>query len=350
MVKPFPPPTMRAWQFSSTSGGIEKNLAVNPSAPLPKPKPDQHLVQILATALNPVDYKLAETPLVSRLLIRKPAMPGLDIACCLVTPAAGSPLKPGQLLVGVASANPMAGGSLAEFNVAPANTMIALPGGVDPLDGATLGIAGMTAYQSIVPRVKKGDSIFINGGSGGVGAFGIQFAKIAGCHVTTSCSTRNIEFCKSLGADEVVDYTKGNVATALKEGGRMFDHVVDNVGTNQELVWRCYEFMNPGAVYIKVAGDASLTSLFNSFKNQYWPASLGGMQRNLEGFWPKPDLDDLSQICEWVKEGRVKTVIDQRFSFEDVPKAFEKLKTGRARGKIVVDVALETYKEAWGES
>lgn len=99
------------------------------------------------------------------------------------------------------------------------------------------GVAGLTAYQSIVPRVKQGDRVFINGGSGGVGCFGIQLAKVVGCHVTTSCSERNVELCRRLGADGVVDYTKVSVADALKEKGWKFDHVVDNVGTNEELIW-----------------------------------------------------------------------------------------------------------------
>jgi NADPH:quinone reductase-like Zn-dependent oxidoreductase len=69
----------------------------------------------------------------------------------------------------------------------------------------------------------------------------------------------------------------------------------------------------------------------------------------LEGFVPASRPEDIAQIGEWMKEGKVKSVIDSKFSYEDVPKAFERLKTGRTKGKIVIDVALETYKEAWME-
>jgi alkaline phosphatase D len=85
-----------------------------------------------------------------------------------------------------------------------------------------------------VPHVKSGDKVFINGGSGGTGCFGIQIANAVGCHVTTSCSTANVEFCKSLGAEEVVDYRKGSVIEALKASGVKFGHVVDNIGTDLE--------------------------------------------------------------------------------------------------------------------
>jgi NADPH:quinone reductase-like Zn-dependent oxidoreductase len=118
MASPFPPSTIRAWQYSSTKAGIEKNLKINPSAPLPKPKPNQHPVQVIATALNPVDYKPTEIPLVGRLLVPKPATPGIDFAGCIVTPAIGSSLKRGQVVFGVSGTSPLAGGALSEFTLA----------------------------------------------------------------------------------------------------------------------------------------------------------------------------------------------------------------------------------------
>ncbi|KAI4213976.1 MAG: hypothetical protein LQ351_003380 [Letrouitia transgressa] len=338
---------MRAWQYSSTEGGLEKNLKINPSALLPKPKKsDQHLVQVIAAALNPVDYKPAEVAAVARFVISKPATPGIDFAGKIVTPAPGSPLKAGQLVFGCSGASPFAGGALAEFNTSKVNATVAIPDGVAPVDAATIGVAGVTAYQSIAPHVKEGSKIFINGGSGGTGIFGIQIAKAKGCHVTTTCSTTNVELCKSLGADTVVDYKKENVLEALKASGHKFDHAVDNVGHDDELVWYCHEFMRPGAVYVMVAGEPSLKFLTQTFKRKFWPSLLGGMKGKAVGFWPQQKPEDLRQIAEWMQAGKVKPVIDQKFSFEEAPQAIEKLKTGRARGKIVVDVATETPKES----
>ncbi|KUJ10527.1 putative zinc-type alcohol dehydrogenase-like protein C16A3.02c [Mollisia scopiformis] len=349
MAKTFSPSvsTMKAWQYTTTKGGLEKNLKLNPSTPLPTPTPNQHLIQIIGVALNPVDYKLCELPLVTRFLVSKPATPCVDFAGCIVTPASGSDFKPGQLVFGVSGSSPLSGGALREFNVAGLGNVVAVPEGVDPLHACGVGVAGLTAYQSIVPRVKKGGRVFINGGSGGVGAFGIQIAKVVGCHVTTTCSTRNVDLCKSLGADEVVDYTKGSIVQFFREKGWKFDHVVDNVGSNEELVWKCGDFLNPGVVFIKVSGDLSLHGMIDGFKRKVVPGALGGVKGKVEGFWPKPKAEDLDQIAEWMKEGKVKAVIDHTFSFEEAPKAFEKLKTGRARGKIVVDVASKTYTKAW---
>ena len=201
------------------------------------------MVHIFATALNPIDYKSADIPGVARFAIIKPATPGIDFAGAVIRPAPGSPIKAGQLVFGLSGSSPSVGGALLDFSVSRTNSTVALLDNVNPVDAATVGVAGLTADQSIVPRVKNGDKIFISGDSDGTGVFGIQFAKAMGCHVITTCSTTNVELCESLGADNVVDYKKEDVIKALKARGHKLDHAVDNVGTNEELLWHCHEFM-----------------------------------------------------------------------------------------------------------
>jgi NADPH:quinone reductase-like Zn-dependent oxidoreductase len=336
-----PRSAFRRWQYTSTKGGLEANLKLNEITPLPTPKPNQHLVEILYAALNPVDYKPAEVPIAGRLIVPNPATPGLDFAGRIVTPATDSSLKKGQLVFGVTSITPFAGGALSEYACTEREGVVALPEGVAPLDAATIGVAGLTAYQAIIPRVKKGDKVFINGGSGGCGVFGVQIAKASGCFVATSCSTANVELCKSLGADLVVDYRKQGVVDALVASGHTFDLVVDNVGSDLELYWRCHEYTSPKAVYMMIAGTPSLGHIVDIIKVKTWPGFLGGGKRKQEGFLAKPNNDDLEQLGSLMKEGKMKAVIDHKFAYEDAPKAFEKLKTGRAKGKIVINVAGE---------
>jgi len=350
MATIFPPTAARTWHYISTKGGLEKNLTLITSNPVPKPTQSQHLIQVIATALNPVDYKVAEIPIAGRFLVSrsKPATPCVDIAGRIVTPATDSPFKRGDFVFGASGTSPFAGGGLSEFTIAGKDNVVKVPEGVSLVDAAAVPIAGLTAYQTIVPRVKKGDHIFINGGSGGTGIFGIQIAKAVGCHVTTSCSTPNVELCKSLGADEVVDYRKGSVAEVLKASGVLFDHIVDNVGSEDlELYWKCHEFTKPGAVYVLIAGSLTLSSVVEKAKVKFLPGFLGGGKRKLEGFFASPNAADLAQIGVWMTEGKISSVIDSKFSFEEAPKAFEKLKTGRSRGKIIVDVAMETYEKSW---
>ena len=335
-----PPSTIRTWQYGSTNGGLDKNLTLNASAPLPKPGPNQHLVKVIAMALNPVDYKPAEVAFFRRLLIPNPATPGIDFAGRIVAPAAGSQLKPGQLVFGRATGKSLfAAGALSEFALTNKEEVAVIPEGVDPVHAATIGTAGLTAYQSIVPFVQKGDWVFINGGSGGTGVFGVQIAKAVGCNVATTCSTANVELCKTLGADLVVDYKKQDVVDGLKASGHKFNRVIDNVGADLSLYYRSQEYTVPKAVYVMIAGLISFSFLFSMLHMWLVPTFLGGGPRKVSGIFPKASEKDIGQIANWMKDGTLKPVIDSRFSFEDAPKAYEKLKTGRAKGKIVVDVA-----------
>ena len=95
-----------------------------------------------------------------------------------------------------------------------------------------------------------------------------------------------------------------------------------------------------------VRGEPLLGYLADNLKRKALPGFLGGINGKVEGFWPKPKTEHLQQIGEWMETGKVKAVIDQQFSFEQAPQAIQKLKTGRVRGKIVVNVAPETYKKA----
>ncbi|CAK4029961.1 Zinc-type alcohol dehydrogenase [Lecanosticta acicola] len=341
MSSPQAPSTMRAMQISSSAGGIEKNLHINASAPIPKRKPDQHLVEVIATALNPVDYKPVEAPLVTRYLLSKPHTPVIDYVGKIVQPADGSSLQPGQIVFGGASVHVL-GGALAEYTTSKKTSVAPLPEGLDPVWGATVCVAGLTAYQSISPCVKEGDSVFLNGGSGGTGVFGIQIAKAKGCHVTTTCSTPNVELCKSLGADEVIDYKKSNVLQALIASGRKYDHVVDNVSGQPELYFKMHEYTRPGAVWVQVGAKVTLTGLKQITSMMLLPGFLGGGKRKFQFFATDQKTEDLAQIGAWMKSGQVKPIIDSKFKFEDAPRAFERLKTDRARGKIVVEVATES--------
>jgi len=331
---------MRAWQYATITNGIENSLRLNASAAVPKQKPDEHLVEIQSCALNPVDYKPAESPLLRRVAIPNPATPGIDIVGKILQPAAGSALKQGSLVYGAAATKPFAAGGLTGIASVPTKCVIPLPAGLAAKDAAAIPVAALTAYQTIVPYVQPGSRVFINGGSGGTGIFSLQIAKVMGCHVTTSCSTANVDLCKSLGANEVIDYKKGSLLDTLKSG-KPFDHVVDNVGSDHDLFWRAHEYSTPSAKYIWVAASPALSYLTFSLKARFWPTFLGGAKRPFQSMFTDTRMDQLEQIGKWAREGKVKVIIDERFAFEKAPDAFRKLKTSRAKGKIVIDVASD---------
>lgn len=338
------PSSMRAWQFAQATGGLERNLKLNNTTPLPlKAKTlgaSEILVKIISTALNPVDYKIAETPFIGRLALGTNVSPGLDFAGTVAATGSDSKdLKVGQVIFGRLD-GPTKFGTLAEYTIAPRKGCVHLPEGVSPDDGACIGTTGITAYQSIAPYVKSGDRVFINGGSGGTGVFGIQIAKILGCYVVTSCSSKNIALCKSLGADEVVPYDKQDVLGELKRIQK-FDHMVDNVGTPASLYWKAHEITNEGANFILVGLNSNLGGVIDLMSRYLWPGFLGGGRRKLRLLMAESEQEGLKRLAEWVGQGELKIVIDEVFEMEDKGpvKAFEKLKTGRAKGKIVVRVA-----------
>ena len=257
------PTKMKAWHFSSTSGGMEANMKINPQATPPPAKlaPDRVFVEVISTSLNPVDYKLAELPLVGRLAISKPASPGSDYCGKVLSTGSSVEVQPGQLVFGRLD-SPTQFGSLAECMVVKRAAAVPLPDGIDPDHAAAVGTAGLTAYQSIIPFAKAGDQVFINGGSGGTGTFGIQFAKAIGCHVTTTCSSPNIQFCKDLGADEVIDYRSTEVIKELEAKGQVFSLFVDNVGTSDALYTRSHIFLKMGGNCVQVGGEVSFRGFY----------------------------------------------------------------------------------------
>lgn len=338
---------MKAWQFSSVAGGMEKNLTFNASATLPPHDSlpaDQTLVQVITAALNPVDYKIAEIPLVGRLAIGKPASPSLDYVGRVMATGPNSKkvstqdLKPGEMVFGRLD-GPTKFGTLAEYTIVPRAGCVPVPEGVTPDDAASIGTAGLTAYQCIVPNVKSGDRVFINGGSGGTGIFGIQIAKLKGCFVTTTCSTPNVELCKSLGADEVIDYTMQNVVADLKRMGK-FDLVVDNVGMPLELYWQAHHFTKEETKYVQVGGSLGFGAIKELVSRIMWPTFLGGGKRKFQFLGVASNYDEFKEIGEWMQQGKLKTKIDEVFSMDEKGpiRGFERVKTGRAKGKVLVHV------------
>jgi NADPH:quinone reductase-like Zn-dependent oxidoreductase len=191
MIATALPATMRAWQWSSCESTLERAIKLNEAAPLPTAKRSlasgESLVQVHAAAVNPVDYKLAELPIVGRIAFPKPATPGLDFAGKVVQVGADSKVKVGQMVFGKLEPKQRFG-TMGEYVIGSKAGTVPLPDGISAEDAATLGVCGLVTYQCLAPNVKAGDRVFINGGSGGTGTFAIQIAKALGCFVTTTCS------------------------------------------------------------------------------------------------------------------------------------------------------------------
>ena len=333
---------MKAAAWHSTKGGIDKNLKATTTHPLPKsatslPK-DSTLVRVAYASLNPADYKIPELPLLGRLAFSS-GVPGMDFAGTVVS-STSPHFKPGERVFGTLP--PPYGGALGEYVVVGGNDRCLLvPEGVDLRDAATLGVAGLTALQTIAPFVEKsgGSKVFINGGSGGVGSYQIQLAKILGCYVTASCSGTNVEFCKSLGADEVIDYKTEDIVQALTRKGNAFDLIVDNVFNNgAALYWASAKYLKPAGTYVSIAGNASIETTRTFLSIMFWPKWLGGGERKFKFVVTDANHKEFAQLAAWMAEGKLKACIEREFELENAAEAFTRLKAGRTRGKLVVKV------------
>ena len=163
-------------------------------------------------------------------------------------------------------------------------------------------------------------------------------AKNHGLHVTTTCSTPNVELCKSLGADVVLDYKAKPVLTQLKEQ-KPFDHIVDNVGFDTDLYWQAHTYSTPAAKYVFVGAAPTLSFFGFVLRAMTTPAFLGGGKRKLEICTTVPNEEQLTSLGKDVAEGRMRIPIDEKFPLEKANEAMRKLKTHRAKGKIVVEVS-----------
>ncbi|RYP64997.1 hypothetical protein DL771_008494 [Monosporascus sp. 5C6A] len=344
---------MRAWLYSNAATGLHKNLTLSTAAAHPRPTSklaaDELLIHVRATGLNPADYKIPELPYgMSRLMISVPASPGFDFAGTVMALGGGVKVAAvGDSVFG--RLDPTRFGSLGEYIVARSSGCARMPQGLSFEDASAIGSAGLASYTSIAPYVpdnastKKdgGFRVFINGGSGGTGTFGIQIAKLLGCHVTTSCSARNLELCKALGADEVIDYTQGNLVETLKAKGPVFSLVVDNIGLPADLYTAADHFLLPKGTFVQVGADVSMAGMRLMTSRMLRPSILGGGSRTFKFLAFANKSEDLARIAGWIADGKMKVALDEVFDFENVPAAYEKLRLGHARGKIVVRGATQ---------
>jgi NADPH:quinone reductase-like Zn-dependent oxidoreductase len=144
--------------------------------------------------------------------------------------------------------------------------------------------------------------------------------------------------CKDLGADEVIDYRAQSVTSALEKSGKQFDFVLDNVGEPAALYWKAPDFTRTDARYVQIGSQVSLGFIYDLAFRFVIPTWLGGGQRPFSFAFASTNYDDYQGLAELVAKGNVRPVIDHTFDMEHTSEAYNKLRTGRAKGKIVVRV------------
>jgi len=225
-------------------------------------------------------------------------------------------------------------GAFGEYlTVAADGPLVKMPAGLRFEQAAALPIAALTALQALRDKgqLQPGHKVLVNGASGGVGSFAVQLAKASGAEVTGVCSTRNVELVRALGADHVIDYKKQSYV----EGGQRYDLVVDLVGNHSISANR--GVLTDRGRYVIVGGPPGkwlgplVRPLVATIQNLFVDQELVMLLARL-------DRDDLEFLAQAMAAGQVTSLIDRRFSLAEVPEAIRYSESGRARGKIIIDV------------
>ncbi|WP_191487752.1 NADP-dependent oxidoreductase [Pseudomonas sp. FEN] len=300
------------------------------------------LVQVHATSVNLLDSKIRTGEFKLILPYSFPLILGNDLAGVVVSVgSAVSRFKPGDEVYARPPQERI--GTFAELTAVHEDALALKPRNISMGEAASLPLVALTAWQVLVEtaKLKKGQKVFIQAGSGGVGSIAIQLAKHLGAFVATSTSTSNVEWVKALGADVVIDYKKQNVESALQD----YDIVLNSLGPDE--LEKSLSILKPGGQLISISGPP--TPQFAQEKKLSWV--LGLVMRVLSSsirrkahrknvryafvFMHQSGVQ-LDEIAALVESGIIKPVIDRTFPFEATAEALSYVEQGRSKGKVVI--------------
>ena len=294
----------------------------------PKPKASQVVVRVAYSSVNPIDWKLRQGTMRFLMPLSFPVIPGLDIAGEVVE--VGSQVK--KFAAGdwvYAQLDSWSGGASAEYAAVGEKALAAIPDGLPPREAAALPLAALTALQGLrdCGGLKPKDRVLIVGASGGVGHYAVQIAKAFGAHVTAVCSGANEAMARELGADEVIDYKK----TPSIDTGAPYNVVLDLIVSSPFA--RFKEVLATDGTYVAALPTPGILA-----RSLLMP--LYSKQR-VRFVTVKPRGDDLRELSRLHKEDKLRTVVDSVYPLEKLKEAHLRSETGRAKGKIVVEVCAE---------
>jgi NADPH2:quinone reductase len=297
----------------------------------PEPGPGEVLVRVIAASVNPIDTKLRADGSFAGL--EPPVILGADVSGVIEEVGPGvTDLAPGDEVYYTPEIfGPGSNQAYAEYNVANANIVAKKPASLTHEEAAAVPLAGGTAYESIVRRLKVrvGETVLIHGGAGGVGSFAVQIAKACGTRVLATAGNDNQTALEDLGADVPIDYTSEDVfEVALDDtGGAGVDATFDTVGG--DLIAKSVQATRPFgrlASIISLQGD--LTPAYQRNQTIYGVLTTRERRR----------LDEMTRLIE---RGQMRPLVDEVLDLNEVGKAHERLESGHGRGKIVLRIAKE---------
>ena len=301
----------------------------------PTPKEDGVLIKVHATSVNPQDWHLMRAdPFLVRLMgggLLKPKnqILGADIAGRVE--AFGINVKqfqPGDEVFGDTSG--CGSGGFAEYVSVPENALALKPANITFEEAAAVPMAAVTALQGLRDKgkIQSGQKVLINGASGGVGTFAVQIAKSFGAEVTGVCSTKKLDMVRSIGADQVIDYTQED----FTQNEQRYDLILAANGYHSLSDYK--RALSPKGIYVATGG--SMAQIFQAMLLGPWVSMAGS--KKMGALSARPNQKDLVFMKELLEAGKAVPVIDRRFLLSEVAEALRYLGEGHAQGKVVITV------------
>jgi NADPH:quinone reductase-like Zn-dependent oxidoreductase len=276
--------------------------------------------------------------------IQLPQVVGSDLAGIVVeTGSRVTRFKTGDPVF--ASIFDLPGGSLAEYVAVPESAAAHKPANLDFVQAASIPMVGLTSWQALQERLqlKRGQKVFIPAGSGGIGTFAIQLAKHFGATVGTTTSSGNRALVRSLGADEVVDYTRQDVEHVLHD----YDAILGTL--RGDAIEKSLAILKPGSKVVSLIGPPDAVFARRRGMNFIMKIIFGVLSAKIirrarqrdasyEFLFVRPDGGQLAEIAALLADERIRPVIDRVFAFEQAKDGLAYLQQGRAKGKVVVQI------------
>jgi len=299
----------------------------------PTPRDDEVLIKVHAASANAADWHILRgKPFLVRLMgigLLKPKnkILGADIAGRIE--AVGRNVKqfqPGDEVFGDIS--DCGWGGFAEYVCVSEDALVLKPASMTFEEATAVPLAAVTALQGLRDKgqIQPGQKVLINGASGGVGTFAVQIAKSFGAEVTGVCSTSKLDMVRSIGADQVIDYTQED----FTKNGQRYDLILAANGYHS--IWDYKRALRPKGIYVAAGG--SMAQIFQAMLLGPWISMTGS--KKMGNFITKPNKKDLVFIKELLEAGKVVPVIDRRYPLSEVAEALRYLEEGHARGKVVI--------------
>lgn len=293
--------------------------------PEPVPAADDVIIKVHAASINPLDWKIRNG--------MAKVLTGFSFPKVLGSECSGEIVETGSRIKDFKKGDPVIGfpgirrlSAFAEYVAVNEKNTFAKPENISFEKASTIPIAGLTALQSLrnLAHISHNHNVLINGASGGVGTFAVQIAKIFGARVTAVSSGPNAGLLKDIGADHVIDYTLKD----FTEGDKQYDIIFDAV--SKRTFSECKRALAPHGIYVNTLPGPSV------LLHHYFLNLLTG--KKAKGVMVRPNAPDMEWMKHQIESGRIRIIIDRVFSLDQVAEALGYSETGKAKGKIVLNV------------